>query len=312
MVRRSQLGAPEELRAELIDLLNDFERELVEGDLRSRVLALIPAQHLLRDLGGSLIPSDVADSGRDRILHYFRVYLRTAIAGDELMIVAGIGEWARRVRELRREDGWRIISGVTLAEMLQDDFEEDATAVASLPPLATDEYMLLDDEPDLEAARRWHLANRIRKSRASVRDKLLEFFRENVGGGVTGEELRYVAGDKTEWARRTRELRTEFGWPILTRATGRPDLPIGVYVLEEDRQAPEHDRQIPDSVRREVLMRDEYRCTSCGWRHELWNRSDPRHLEAHHKVQHARGGGNTVDNLVTLCTVCHDEAHRHD
>ena len=133
------------------------------------------------------------------------------------MIVAGIGEWARRVRELRREDGWRIISGVTLAEMLQDDFDEDATAAASLPPLATDEYMLLDDEPDLEAARRWHLANRIRKSRASVRDKILEFFRENVGSGVTGEELRYVAGDKTEWARRTRELRTEFGWPVLTQ-----------------------------------------------------------------------------------------------
>lgn len=309
MVRRSRAGDAERLRSELMELLADFERNLSEGDLRSRVLALIPAQHLLRDLGGSLIPPEVANSGRDRVLHYFRTYARTAIAGDELMVIAGIGEWARRVRELRREDGWRIISGVTLSEMLQDDFEDDATAEALLPPLATDEYMLLDDEPDLEAARRWHVANRIRKSGASVRDKLLEFFRANASGNVTGEELRYVAGNKTEWARRTRELRTEFGWPILTRATGRPDLPVGVYVLEEDRQAPEHDRQIPDSVRREVLMRDDYRCTSCGWHHELWNRSDPRHLEAHHKVQHVDGGGNTVDNLVTLCTVCHDKTH---
>jgi len=309
MVRRSQTGDAESLRVELVELLTDFERELAQGDLRSRVLALIPAQHLLRDLGGSLIPSNLADSGRDRVLYYFRGYPRTAIAGDELMIVAGIGEWARRVRELRREDGWRIISGVTLAEMLLDDFDEDATAAASLPPLAADEYMLLDEMPDLEAARRWHLANRIRKSHASVRDRILEFFRENVGGSVTGEELRYVAGDKTEWARRTRELRTEFGWPIQTRATGRPDLPIGVYVLEEDRQAPEHDRQIPDSVRGEVLMRDEYRCTQCGWRHELWNPSDPRHLEAHHVKQHKDGGENTVENLITLCTVCHDKVH---
>lgn len=309
MVRRSRAGDAERLRSELIELLVDFERNLAEDDLRGRVLALIPVQHLLRDLGGSLIPPDVANSGRDRVLHYFRTYPRTAIAGDELMVIAGIGEWARRLRELRREEGWRIISGVTLSEMLQDDFEDDATAAASLPPLATDKYMLLDDEPDLEAARRWHLANRIRKSRASVRDKLLEFFRANVGGNVTGEELRYVAGNKTEWARRTRELRTEFGWPILTRATGRPDLSVGVYVLEEDRQAPEHDRQIADSVRRDVLMRDDYRCTACGWRHELWNRSDPRHLEAHHNIQHVDGGGNTVDNLVTLCTVCHDKVH---
>ena len=85
---------------------------------------------------------------------------------------------------------------------------------------------------------------------------------------------------------------------------------MGVYVLEADRQAPEHDRQIPDPVRREVLRRDGYACTLCGWTHELWNPSDPRHLEAHHVEHHVDGGANTADNLVTLCTVCHDEVHR--
>ena len=312
MPRRSQVGDTERLRAQLVALLSDFEHELTDGDLRSRVRALIPAQHLLRDLGGSLITSRIAGSGKGRILHYFRSYPRTAIAGDELMVVAGIGEWARRVRELRREDGWQIISGITLAEMMTDGAEEDATAAASLPPLAPDQYMLLRDRPDLEAARRWRVANGIRKLRTSVRERILAYFRENVGAEVTGEELRYVAGDKTEWARRTRELRTEFGWPILTMATGRPDLPVGVYVLEEDRQAPEHDRQIPDFVRREVLMRDGYRCTACGWHHELWNRSDPRHLEAHHIIRHVDRGSNAPENLTTLCTACHDKVHASD
>ena len=131
-----------------------------------------------------------------------------------------------------------------------------------------------------------------------------------MGRGVTGEELRYVAGDKTEWARRVRELRTEFGWPVATKSTGRPDLGIGVYVLQADRQSPEHDRHIPDDVRREVLRRDGYKCCTCSWSHNEWNPSDPRHLELHHVTHHASGGENIKENLTTLCTVCHDKRHR--
>ena len=104
-----------------------------------------------------MIAADVAASGSDRILHYFRAYERTAIAGDELMVVAGIGEWARRVRELRVQAGWQIVSGVTLAEMLGADDETSETA--ALPRLAADEYMLLDAAQDREAAHRWHAAN---------------------------------------------------------------------------------------------------------------------------------------------------------
>jgi len=104
-------------------------------------------------------------------------------------------------------------------------------------------------------------------------------------------------------------LRTEHGWPIVTKNTGRPDLPIGTYLLEQDRQSPEHDRVIPDNVRREVLRRDEYQCQRCQWTHQLWNPSDPRHLELHHVIAHVEGGENTESNLVTLCTVCHDLWH---
>src|SRR5690606_32201045 len=109
--------------------------------------------------------------------------------------------------------------------------------------------------------------------------------------------------------RRTRELRTEYGWPIVTKMSGRPDMNVGSYLLEQDRQSPSHDRKIPDPVRSHVLRRDEYRCRRCDWKHDEFNRSDPRHLELHHIKKHALGGENTEPNLITLCTVCHDEWH---
>ena len=153
--------------------------------------------------------------------------------------------------------GWAIVSGVTIKEMREEEAEEVPDELKAMRP---NEYVLLSAEEDRDAAHRWHVANTIRKQRGSVRDKILKFLKANVGRGVTNEELRYVAGDKTEWARRVRELRTEFGWPIATKTTGRPDLGVGVYVLQADRQSPEHDRSIPDDVRREVLRRDGYKC----------------------------------------------------
>ena len=154
------------------------------------------------------------------------------------------------------------------------------------------------------------MANNIRKEKSSAKDKLLKFFKQNVGVPVTGEELRYVTNSTTEWARRVRELRTEEGWSIATKTTGRPDLPGGTYVLEDEYQTPPHDRKIPDPVRGEVLVRDHYTCQDCGWTHSMWNKSDARHLELHHVVHHVRGGENSVDNLRTLCTFCHHKIHR--
>lgn len=107
-----------------------------------------------------------------------------------------------------------------------------------------------------------------------------------------------------------RELRTELGWPVVTKSTGRPDLPVGVYVLQADRQSFEHDRRIADDVRREVLRRDAYECTNCGWSQKEWNNADPRHLELHHIQHHAKGGPNVKENLRALCNVCHDKVHK--
>lgn len=298
----------EDIRKKLQLLLENFEQELQSDSLRNKVLALVPCFNHLRDLGKSLIPPTVAGSARARILHYFQKYPAVIISGDELLVVSGIQEYARRVRELKVQFGWSIVSGLTAKQMAEEN--EFPLPNIDITTMGPSDYILLSAQEDRDAAHRWNLANEIRRETSSVRDKILKYLRKNVGQTVTGEELKYLAKDKSEWARRVRELRTEYGWPVVTRNTGRPDLEVGMYLLEADRQSPEHDRLIPDPVKRDVLRRDKYKCTVCQWSHEEWNRSDPRHLELHHKKHHAQGGDNTASNLMTVCTVCHDEIHR--
>ncbi|MCS3429873.1 HNH endonuclease [Klebsiella sp. BIGb0407] len=312
MARRSKQNIPEQLRNELLAFIVDFEYKLVEGSLRDQVKALIPANHILRDLGSSLVVGDSCHSARDRILSYLVAYPRQIIHGDELMIVAGISEYARRIRELRVEFGWAVLSGKLLKEMIeQQEVTLEELGADSIDDLKTDVYTLINTSQDKESAHRWNEANDLRKSKLSVKDKILLHLRKNVGRAVSGEELRYLANDSKEWARRTRELRTEEGWPVATKNSGRPELPVGSYLLEEDRQADIHDRKIPDPVRVKVLERDKHSCRMCGWNHGLKKANDPRTLlELHHIHHHVRGGENSVDNLITLCNVCHDEVHR--
>ena len=120
MPRRSQPnGASEELRGQLVELLTNFADELRNDELREKVRALIPAFHLLRDLGSSLLPMPAKAAARDRIREYLLKYPFQVIDGDELMVVSGIGEWARRLRELRVQFGWWIYSGDTFADEIK-------------------------------------------------------------------------------------------------------------------------------------------------------------------------------------------------
>lgn len=316
MPRRSDPQDPEKLQGELLELLTDFSEELKSDDLRAKVVSLAPVFHTLRDLGSSLIPKEAAPSARDRILAYLRQYPLTVIDGDELMVVSGINEWARRVRELRVQFGWWIYSGLTCKQMAQDDpdavssFLELGIDVSSIK---SDQYILMRTEQDRDAAHRWNVLNEIRKKNTSVKNKILEYFRKNPGQQVTGEELSYLAKDAKEWARRVRELRTEDGWPIVTKNTGREELPVGVYVLEDDKQAYEHDRRIPDPVRVAVLKRDHFSCANCGWDRSMLSPDDPRkRLELHHIKHYVDGGENTAENLETLCNICHDQKHNKE
>lgn len=277
--------------------------------MRQRVQSLLPAFETLRELGKSLVPNGLSLSARDRLLAYFLAYPRTVLNEKELALVAGISEWARRVRELRVQFGWKLLTGMTAGQMIiEGDLSEEDAVGEELSP---NDYILLDTKQDREAAHRWNIANVIRRGTGGGRDKILKYLLENVGKAVTGEELSYVA-KSSEWARRIRELRTEEGWPIATKMSGNPSLPVGVYVLESNRQAPTHDRHISESVRRQVLRRDDYICRRCGWSYDSWNPSDPRFLELHHIVHHVKGGENSLKNLITYCNVCHDEIHRVD
>jgi hypothetical protein len=309
MARRSKQSDVENLSEELKVLIEDFQRYNDTDDLRERVLALIPVFHKLRDVGSSLITKHDASSAMARILYYFRKYPFTKISHDEIMVVSGISEFGRRIRQLRKEQGWMITSGQTAKEMADDnDWDNELVNVDSL---TNNDYILLSEEADQRAAARWHMANHIRKSKDSVQNKLLRFFKEYVGQPISNEELRYVSGDKKEWARRSRELRTQLGWSVKTRNSDRKDLPVGTYVLEDLDQLPEHDRRIPDSVQVEVLIRDGYACCKCGWKHADLKKGDPRYsLDLHHLELHSKGGANTTNNLVTLCNVHHKKVHK--
>ena len=128
-------------------------------------------------------------------------------------------------------------------------------------------------------------------------------------GGFNAKNL-CRAKDAREFARRVRELRTEQGYSIATRFTGRPDLKVGQYVLQSsERVAEPHDRQIPEAVQKSVYARDCNTCKLCNWTYEQWSKSDPRIIELHHLEHHQEGGRNEEYNLIVICSKCHDEVH---
>ena len=119
------LSGAERLKA----LVDNFAQYPESVDLRERVRSLLPVLYELRAVGKALLPEDADLSGCDRVLTYLR-YPLTVIEGDELLLISRIGDWARRVRELRIQLGWRIFSRVTLEEMAPDA-PESADQLAS-------------------------------------------------------------------------------------------------------------------------------------------------------------------------------------
>ncbi|MBF0665227.1 MAG: HNH endonuclease [Brevundimonas sp.] len=311
MGRRSKQSDSSEALA-AADALRHYAELPLDTPLRTRAAALAPIIYALRDIGSGLLPG--VRSARTRLLEVFRRYPGVVIPGSELFVVAGIDDWARRLRELRVEYGWPIYSGATFAQIRAEDPEQlaDIERQIGLDTLGVgvEDYVLLEDKQDLFAARHWRLLKQLRNSKLSVQDRILELLKQNVGQPISGEQLRYVAGGASEWARRVRELRTEEGWPVLTKMQGRPEIAVGSYMLADAKQAPPHDRRISDSTRIAVLTRDGFSCRHCGWSRKDLDPDDPRRfLELHHVHEHAEGGQNSAENLVALCNVDHDAVH---
>jgi ATP-dependent DNA helicase RecQ len=54
-------------------------------------------------------------------------------------------------------------------------------------------------------------------------------------------------------------------------------------------------------LRQQILRRDGWRCQSCG---------AMANLEVHHKQFRSQSGGDSEENLITLCGSCHATIHR--
>jgi hypothetical protein len=96
-----------------------------------------------------------------------------------------------------------------------------------------------------------------------AKKRLLTHFLANIGRVMDGNELRPVANNKSEWARRVRELRDEQGYQILTHSD-RADLKPGQYVMVSDERKEASERAISKDTRARVLDLYGSVCYSCG------------------------------------------------
>ncbi len=231
--------------------------------------------------------------GKARILAYLQSRVGDVVYGEELFAVSGIHEWARRVRELRVEDGYDI------SELGGSAYRLEQTAANS------------------GRAEQWRLANEIRRRPGSALERIQAFLAANEGRVVAREQIDYVAKIK-EGSRRVRELRDEHGWPINSHIDER-ELRPGQYRLVSadpaDRRDPRQ-RLYPEELRERVFARDDYTCRECGRnREKALAAGDTRfYLEVHHTKAVAEQLDalsqeelNAIDNLETLCHRDHAE-----
>ena len=150
----------------------------------------------------------------------------------------------------------------------------------------------------------------VRAPRGGARGKLRAHFLANVGRVMDSDELRRIAGDQTEWARRVRELRTEEGYQILTH-NDRSNLKPGQYLLEESKPEPAFERAISKETRAMVLDRNGFTCQMCGAAAGDPHPYDPTRktrLHIGHITDKSKGGSDELSNLRAVCSICNEGA----
>lgn len=146
--------------------------------------------------------------------------------------------------------------------------------------------------------------------RGGARSKLRAHFLANINRVMDSDELREVAGNQSEWARRIRELRNEEGYLILTH-NDRSALKPGQYLLEIAKPQPAFERAISKETRAFVLDRNGFTCQMCGAVAGEPHPYDPTRktrLHLGHIIDKSKGGSDDASNLRAICSVCNEGA----
>lgn len=146
--------------------------------------------------------------------------------------------------------------------------------------------------------------------RGGARGKLRAHFLANIGRIMNSEELRIVADNQSEWARRVRELRTEEGYLILTH-NDRSELKPGQYLLETAKPQPAFERAISKETRAYVLDRNGFTCQMCGavaGEPHPYDSTRKTRLHLGHIIDKSMGGTDDPSNLRAICSVCNEGA----
>jgi HNH endonuclease len=148
------------------------------------------------------------------------------------------------------------------------------------------------------------------KESNGARAKLRAHFLANIGVKLTSDQLRLVAGNISEWARRVRELRTEEGYLILTH-NDLSELKPGEYILNTGKPQPAFERAISKEARAFVLDRNGFTCQQCGavaGEAHPYDPSRKTRLQIGHVIDKSQGGSDDPSNLRALCSICNEGA----
>ena len=147
--------------------------------------------------------------------------------------------------------------------------------------------------------------------RESIKSILKAMFLANKGKILTSSQFQAAIGeDRTEWARRIRELRRDEGWPIETN-NDSDDLRPGQYRLAGDPppKGSYQFRGISQAQRARILERNGYTCQSCGaGLEDKTSDGRPIRLVIDHHEAHVHGGPDEDRNLRVLCQECNGGA----
>jgi len=147
-------------------------------------------------------------------------------------------------------------------------------------------------------------------TKGGAKGKLRAHFLANIGRMMDSDELRGIADNQSEWARRVRELRTEEGYLILTH-NDRSDLKPGQYLLETPKPQPAFARAISKETRAFVLDRNGFTCQMCGavaGEPHPYDPSRKTRLHLGHVIDKSMGGTDDPSNLRAICSVCNEGA----